>query len=537
MATENELRSIVHRYFDCWNRHAATDAAEFFCEDGILYDGYLKESFRGAVIKEYIESTLDEVPNLKFEIVDELYSPAENRCVLQVLSTWINAGDSATCAVESAEFFEIENGRIKSEKSFYQWRSADSLTDQDRALITRYIQSWNDYDAAEVSDCFTENGIYEDAVTKQRYFGKELPVYIQSCLREGTDLRYELLDDASRISDRRVLIQTLTSGFDKPDGRYFEQESIEILDIEDGRILSTKVFYEDIVLDAYTADQVDLAASYIQCWSQRDTSALLAKLTDNAVFEDAVSGEKMGFDALAGYCDKVYARVPDLVVEHVSDISLTAADSIVFRVVSRGHCGIERPFSVDCMIVLKITGEKINAVQVFYENVDEQEVREKQAPAVRVGVDVSSAMRRKYQRSGLSDADKNLYKVRLSSVMHDQKIFKDNDLSLPKLASFIGISSNHLSQLINSEFGVNFFDFVNRMRIEESKVLLRDEQCKDTILKIAIEVGFNSTSTFYSAFKKFTGESPIKYRKHASQGLKAVLPIDRQKPIRESGTR
>jgi AraC-like DNA-binding protein len=60
---------------------------------------------------------------------------------------------------------------------------------------------------------------------------------------------------------------------------------------------------------------------------------------------------------------------------------------------------------------------------------------------------------------------------------------------------------------------MNFFDFINQYRVEEAKKLLADVETKRSILDIALMVGFNSTSTFYTAFKKFTGDSPVKFRK------------------------
>jgi AraC-like DNA-binding protein len=75
-------------------------------------------------------------------------------------------------------------------------------------------------------------------------------------------------------------------------------------------------------------------------------------------------------------------------------------------------------------------------------------------------------------------------------------------------------SVNHLSQAVNSGFGMSFFDFLNSYRIEEAKTML--SQCdprSQAILDVSFAVGFNSNSAFYAAFKKATGQTPAQYRR------------------------
>jgi AraC-like DNA-binding protein len=75
------------------------------------------------------------------------------------------------------------------------------------------------------------------------------------------------------------------------------------------------------------------------------------------------------------------------------------------------------------------------------------------------------------------------------------------------------MSRNQLSELINSRMGCNFYDFVNKYRIEDVKQLMVDPKYKNfTILAIALEAGFPSKSTFNSIFKKFTGLTPSEYK-------------------------
>ncbi len=89
----------------------------------------------------------------------------------------------------------------------------------------------------------------------------------------------------------------------------------------------------------------------------------------------------------------------------------------------------------------------------------------------------------------------------------------DEDLSLEKIAKEIHISKNHLSCLFRQCTGYSFSNYINHIKIETSKTLLKNS--KKSILEIAIECGFNSESYFCSTFKKLIGVTPTEYRNHS----------------------
>jgi AraC-like DNA-binding protein len=100
----------------------------------------------------------------------------------------------------------------------------------------------------------------------------------------------------------------------------------------------------------------------------------------------------------------------------------------------------------------------------------------------------------------------------LSNYMDIKKPYLEPELSLQKLALGIEIPEKQLSQLINQYIGKHFFDYINEYRINEAKTLLK-EQTDLTVLEILYQIGFNSKSSFYTAFKKETQQTPIAYRK------------------------
>lgn len=119
----------------------------------------------------------------------------------------------------------------------------------------------------------------------------------------------------------------------------------------------------------------------------------------------------------------------------------------------------------------------------------------------------------KYQRSALHDELAASIIAKLTHAMQHDTLYLDAALSLPKLAKHIAVSPSYVSQTLNERLGLNFFDFINQYRVEAAKVALASTD--QTVLDIAMQVGFNAKSSFYTAFKKVTGLTPSQYR-HAT---------------------
>ena len=130
--------------------------------------------------------------------------------------------------------------------------------------------------------------------------------------------------------------------------------------------------------------------------------------------------------------------------------------------------------------------------------------------------DTVEDIKEKYKTSSLSDDLSQQLVSELQRLMTQDKPHLDSQLSLPQLAEKLGVSVNYLSQIINEQLDQNFFEFVNAYRIDEAKEILIDKRReKENILTIALESGFNSKSSFYTAFKRQTGLTPGAYRKQA----------------------
>lgn len=125
---------------------------------------------------------------------------------------------------------------------------------------------------------------------------------------------------------------------------------------------------------------------------------------------------------------------------------------------------------------------------------------------------------KKYQSNRIDSDEANIIKKRLNSLMHDEKIYLNSSLNSAKLAKLVQVSPVKLSQTFNEYLGKSFNDFVNSYRIDAAKQMIISEK-NLTLEAIGLDSGFNSKSTFYTAFKKHTGITPSQFRKKNLQDI------------------
>ncbi|KUJ60476.1 DNA-binding protein [Flavobacteriaceae bacterium CRH] len=100
---------------------------------------------------------------------------------------------------------------------------------------------------------------------------------------------------------------------------------------------------------------------------------------------------------------------------------------------------------------------------------------------------------------------------KLENIMREKELFKNPNMTLQDLSQELTISSHLLSQFLNNNLGRNFTSFVNEFRINEACRIITEND-KLTLESIGYDVGFNSKSTFFAAFKKHTGTTPLNYQ-------------------------
>lgn len=121
-----------------------------------------------------------------------------------------------------------------------------------------------------------------------------------------------------------------------------------------------------------------------------------------------------------------------------------------------------------------------------------------------------------YAASTLKNTDCDALVARVKQLFTEQKLHRNEELSLAQIAAELGISSHQTSELINTQCGMGFSRMVREHRITDAKHQLIHEP-KASVLSISLSVGFSSQSNFYTAFREIVGQTPAQFRK--AQGI------------------
>jgi AraC-like DNA-binding protein len=117
----------------------------------------------------------------------------------------------------------------------------------------------------------------------------------------------------------------------------------------------------------------------------------------------------------------------------------------------------------------------------------------------------------KYARSALDAPARARISRKLDEAWDAQRLHLDSQLTLRLLCERLRENPHYVSQVINQDLNTSFYDLVNRQRIRDAmNELLR--QPDRPVLEIALEVGFNSKSTFNAAFRQHAGTTPTQFR-------------------------
>jgi AraC-like DNA-binding protein len=117
----------------------------------------------------------------------------------------------------------------------------------------------------------------------------------------------------------------------------------------------------------------------------------------------------------------------------------------------------------------------------------------------------------KYANKKIDTSEATILVKQLEKLMAETSAYTKADLKLNDLATQLQISGHQLSQLLNDNLGKNFTSYINDYRIRKAcEIIMTTNNLK--LEAVGYEVGFNSKSTFFAAFKKFTGTTPKLYK-------------------------
>lgn len=248
--------------------------------------------------------------------------------------------------------------------------------------------------------------------------------------------------------------------------------------------------------------------SYVNAWNRRDPNGVVEHLHEDGHYIDAPTQQQLTYTTLETELIE-YFQGPVYHYEVLGEV-LHNGETIAFQYQATPTESPDSSITWQGAEFITLQGTTAQEISDYYQALTPNDV-----------IKSTHAVRR-YAKSGLHNEALKVMLRRLKQLMSEDKLYLDPDLSLPKLAEHLGTSVNHLSQAINSGLEMTFFDYINHYRITEAMEILRKGSERfPPILDVALSVGFNSTSTFYTAFKKINGHSPAKFRRAHSQSAKS----------------
>lgn len=116
--------------------------------------------------------------------------------------------------------------------------------------------------------------------------------------------------------------------------------------------------------------------------------------------------------------------------------------------------------------------------------------------------------------SGLLTANDNLKEVIDKIEIYILNHYSE-DVKISKVAYQFHFNPIYLGQLFQKKVGIRFNDYLNKVRIDNSKVLLRRTDMR--LNEIATKIGYNNPNYFVLKFKEYMGISPLDYRNKVSE--------------------
>lgn len=155
----------------------------------------------------------------------------------------------------------------------------------------------------------------------------------------------------------------------------------------------------------------------------------------------------------------------------------------------------------------KVIAEHQMTEQALIEESEELKVKSEEFTAV---IDDAT---QKYSKVKIDEEECENIVSRMKEYLERERVYTNAELKMKDLADVLHLSAPKLSQVFNIYLGENYYDFINRYRLEEFKRLIEAGEYKRfTITALSEQCGFKK-SNFFSTFRKVEGLTPAEYLK------------------------
>jgi len=246
-----------------------------------------------------------------------------------------------------------------------------------------------------------------------------------------------------------------------------------------------------------------IITEYFAAWNRCDTGAVLSFFSDDAVYIDTAMNKEYRGNEIKEYVAEILSGTLGRLHFSIIDEPVFNGD-IVFLQSSLKINSTKENQQLESAELFKFCNNKIIMIQTYY-HLDEH-------------LESTIQEKSKYAKSGLDMSQINTIKQSLDQIMKQQEPYRNSELKLQDLAELLDIRKNHLSQILNHEYQMKFFDFINHYRLQAFLKSLHNKPASDiNITELAYDAGFSSSSVFYKIFKRYQDISPGQYIKNIQQ--------------------
>lgn len=263
------------------------------------------------------------------------------------------------------------------------------------------------------------------------------------------------------------------------------------------------------------ADVLRLTRKYLDHWERGEQAEVMTMFAETIQYHDIPAGVVIGYDELEHHL--IETRALDSKAHFSFHEIHQPAKGVAFVhwTLNLDAEHSDRTAQIGGVEMITFANSKIAAVHEFYDYQDLGETVSAPAPSL------SKADQMK--KLGLDDRLSAEIANTINVYFANQKPYLDPDVNLVSVSDRLGYTRNQISFVMNHFMDCNFYDYVNRHRIEFVSERMKAPDCRASVVKLAIESGFNSISGFYKAFKKHTGLTPSVYRKRLPDTLEGQL--------------
>lgn len=142
-----------------------------------------------------------------------------------------------------------------------------------------------------------------------------------------------------------------------------------------------------------------------------------------------------------------------------------------------------------------------------------QQMAEQQSAAGNLATAAASPQPAKYARVRIDETECANIAKRMKAYIEENRVFTNPELKMSDIAEALNMSSSRLSQVFSLYIGENYYEFINRYRLEEFKRLIAaGEYRRFTLTALSEQCGFKKSS-FFSTFRRVEGMTPTEYLK------------------------